>query len=93
MPTLKCIGGYNDGECYDVKDLKVGDIFNIQEKVLTPVPPHRINASRKLETIKINQYKIHSLLIPEGFQIFSSILFLAPVDWTERQAVEWQFKK
>ena len=84
MAILKCIGGFNDGEYYDVKDLKVGDIFNIQERVLTPVPPHRINAVRQLETIKINQYRIRTL---------ANFYYLAPVDWTDQEAVEWQFKK
>ena len=89
MPVLKCIGGYNDGEYYEVGNLKVGDIFNIQEKVLTPVfdRSHLKNVGPIHH--KINQYKIRKLTFYDTGQIY----YMAPVELSDQEAVEWQFRK
>lgn len=88
MAALKCIGGTNDGEYYEVGNLKYGDLFQIHQQVGAPV-------MLSLETImpdkidfKVSVYKITEIRCNN-----KQLIFMKPSDWTDERALEWQFSK
>lgn len=84
MPVLKCIGGTNDGQYYEVGSLKIGEVFIIPKKHFI-----KVVGQRNISTNSNSRYNLRHLVFFEK-ETFS---FLTPIEWTDKQAIEFQFAK
>lgn len=95
---LKCFGGELDGNIYDTYDhLRIGDVFPIN------VPPNKFEISSFEESLKaFRENKVPESLVNKQYLYRKCVLhfskddcyfFLAPHDWTDKQALLHQFEK
>lgn len=88
MAALKCIGGTNDGEYYEVENaIRVGDTIQIHQRVAVPVLAE-LNPLPEKVAMKSSLYSIR-IISSDSDKIF----YLALVKWTDKQAIEFQFAK
>lgn len=88
---VRCLGGENNGEyCHvDIERHRVNDLVKIPEKLK---PAKIFSVSEPLPDIAECNY-IYYRLACLNLSKDERLLFLVPENWTDRQAIEHQFRK
>ena len=85
---LRCIGDTHDAQYKSVPEaMKIGDIFRVTEEF----PPLSLNPSLAQENVIIHYYEYRICVF--NFNKDEAYKFLAPKDWSDKQAIIYQFSK
>ena len=85
---LKCIGGPNDGELFDVGNRRLHDHINIPRKEQLSISPMTLG-SIEPTALRYDVYVITCFHHSKDNVYY----FLRPDDWSNEQAIEHQFSK